>query len=186
VADPTAFQLRLMALLAKLPNQHGSTSELAVRLGTSRVAVVSACRSLERAGWALTFRSGSDRWAAQMWAPTAAWRARGVALPAPDLAALLREAADRIVDVGGYEHRGDSIEDVWTQEHDEPYNDLADRLRAAAGVAPCDLCAKGFPVENGQHHGTQALGMIPATPCTAGVVGLDGKTFPPNTPAPTD
>jgi hypothetical protein len=40
---------------------------------------------------------------------------------------------------------------------------------AIDGVKACDLCAKGFPVENGQHHGTQALGMIPATPCTAGV-----------------
>ena len=30
---------------------------------------------------------------------------------------------------------------------------------------PCHLCDKGFPVENGEHYGTQSLGMIPTTPC---------------------
>jgi hypothetical protein len=39
------------------------------------------------------------------------------------------------------------------------------------GVSACELCVKGFPVENGQHYGTQALGMIPATPCASGVKG---------------
>jgi hypothetical protein len=42
------------------------------------------------------------------------------------------------------------------------------------GVSACELCVKGFPVENGQHYGTQALGMIQATPCTAGVTTCGG------------
>jgi hypothetical protein len=36
---------------------------------------------------------------------------------------------------------------------------------------PCRLCQRGFPLVPGTrvHHGTQALGMIPDTPCTVSV-----------------
>lgn len=34
-----------------------------------------------------------------------------------------------------------------------------------ANPAPCHLCEKGFPVEGGEHYGTQALGMIAPTAC---------------------
>lgn len=31
----------------------------------------------------------------------------------------------------------------------------------------CQLCVTGFPIEDGYHYGTQALGMIPSTRCKA-------------------
>jgi len=43
------------------------------------------------------------------------------------------------------------------------------RPQTPDGVNACDLCAKGFPLKDGQHYGTQALGMIPETPCARGV-----------------
>lgn len=48
-------------------NGHMSTTELAWRNKTSRLAVWSAMRSLEAQGRAGYFRSGNDRWAASMW-----------------------------------------------------------------------------------------------------------------------
>lgn len=29
----------------------------------------------------------------------------------------------------------------------------------------CPHCDAGFPIANGNHYGTQSLGMIPSTPC---------------------
>lgn len=60
----------------------------------------------------------------------------GVPGTAPDLAALLREAAERLQEVGQWDHRGDSVEDAFTEQGGEPYGALIDRLRAATpGVA---------------------------------------------------
>lgn len=45
------------------------------------------------------------------------------------------------------------------------------RIGVALSLLPlqpaCLLCEKGFPVENGEHYGTQSAGMIPTTKCTA-------------------
>jgi biotin operon repressor len=61
------FQARLLAQLAKRPNSIESTAVLAVLLGTSRLAVVSAARSLERKGRLVSFRSDGSQWASLMW-----------------------------------------------------------------------------------------------------------------------
>lgn len=58
--------------LAKLILKHGlngslSTTELACRAKTSRLAVWSAMRSLAAKNLAGCFRTGDDRWAASMW-----------------------------------------------------------------------------------------------------------------------
>lgn len=37
----------------------------------------------------------------------------------------------------------------------------------APGVEVCPECEKGFPIEEGEHYGTQSLGMIPTTRCRA-------------------
>ena len=39
----------------------------------------------------------------------------------------------------------------------------------------CGLCDQGFPKEDGIHHGSQSLGMIPPTACAAhGLPGTEG------------
>jgi DNA-binding MarR family transcriptional regulator len=63
----TAFQERMIEVIDKRPNRMASTSELAERLRTSRLAVTSAGRSLEAAGHVVSFRSGRDQWAVLMW-----------------------------------------------------------------------------------------------------------------------
>lgn len=65
---PTAFQERLLARLARCANGAESTTYLAAKLGTSRVAVVSAARALERAGLVVSFRSDDSPWASLRWA----------------------------------------------------------------------------------------------------------------------
>lgn len=64
----TEFQAKLLARLARCANSIESTTELANKLNTSRVAVVSAGRALERAGMVCSFRSDKSEWAALMWA----------------------------------------------------------------------------------------------------------------------
>lgn len=64
---PSVFQVRCIALLAAAPSSV-STNDLAHRLKTSRVAVVSALRSLERHGLAGSHRCPpNDQWAALFW-----------------------------------------------------------------------------------------------------------------------
>lgn len=64
---PTAFQVRCIVLLT-VARGSVSTSDIAHRLKTSRVAVVSAMRSLERHGLAGSHRSPpNDQWAALFW-----------------------------------------------------------------------------------------------------------------------
>lgn len=64
----TEFQQRFLECLARYPNGQASTTQLANRLCTSRVAVVSAGRALERAGRVLAYRSDDSRWASLNWA----------------------------------------------------------------------------------------------------------------------
>jgi hypothetical protein len=64
----TPMQTKLVATLNKIAlNGSMSTTELAWRNKTSRLAVWSAMRSLEAQGRAGYFRSGDDQWAASMW-----------------------------------------------------------------------------------------------------------------------
>ena len=63
----TEFQERCIAALKKSSNSV-STNDLAARLRTSRVAVVSAMRALERKGLAGSHRwPPHDQWAALYW-----------------------------------------------------------------------------------------------------------------------
>lgn len=64
----TDFQHRLLERLARCANGIESTTMLAAKLGTSRPAVVSAARALERKGLVCSFRSDDSQWAALMWA----------------------------------------------------------------------------------------------------------------------
>ncbi len=70
MAELTAFQAQLIAVLRKCANTTEGTTYLAVRLRTSRPAVVSAGRALERQGLLCSFRSDNSQWAALKWALT--------------------------------------------------------------------------------------------------------------------
>lgn len=63
----TPFQERMLAALQKAPNGQASTQTLATRLGSSRVAVASAGRSLERKGRVVTILSDGSMWAVRIW-----------------------------------------------------------------------------------------------------------------------
>jgi biotin operon repressor len=67
-SEITEFQTRFLAKLEKCANGIESTTYLADKLGTSRVAVVSAGRALERAGLVMSFRSDNSQWASLKWA----------------------------------------------------------------------------------------------------------------------
>ena len=56
-----------MAALEASRNRQASTTDLAYRLKTSRLAVVSGMRALQRAGRVVAFRNGRDQWAALTW-----------------------------------------------------------------------------------------------------------------------
>jgi hypothetical protein len=58
--------------------------------------------------------------------------------------------------------------------HNHRHETFPDGSVRCIEVNACDLCEKGFPVEAGQHYGTQALGMIPTTPCTSKEAGKHG------------
>lgn len=58
----------MLERLKKCPNSMESTTYLAAKLKTSRVAVVSAGRALERAGLVCSFRSDNSEWASLKWA----------------------------------------------------------------------------------------------------------------------
>ncbi|WP_096507960.1 HTH domain-containing protein [Burkholderia sp. IDO3] len=60
------FQERCIEVLSDATTSV-STADLAVRLNTSRVAIVSAMRSLERKGLAGSHRWPNDQWAALYW-----------------------------------------------------------------------------------------------------------------------
>lgn len=62
----SAFQELCMEVLRDSPTSV-STADIANRLKTSRVAVVSAIRSLERKGLARSHRWPNDQWAALYW-----------------------------------------------------------------------------------------------------------------------
>jgi hypothetical protein len=64
----TEFQTKMLNRLAKCRNGIESTTVLASKLGTSRLAIVSAGRALERSGAVSAFRSDNSQWAALMWA----------------------------------------------------------------------------------------------------------------------
>jgi len=64
----TNFQARFLGRLALCANGIESTTVLAWKLGTSRPAVVSAGRALERQGLVCSFRSDDSQWAALIWA----------------------------------------------------------------------------------------------------------------------
>lgn len=64
----TEFQTRMLERLKSCPNGMENTTYLAAVLKTSRVAVVSAGRALERAGLVCSFRSDNTQWAALKWA----------------------------------------------------------------------------------------------------------------------
>lgn len=66
----TEFQARMLDRLKRCPNGIESTTYLAAGLKTSRVAVVSAGRALERAGLVCSLRSDDSQWAALKWAVT--------------------------------------------------------------------------------------------------------------------
>lgn len=57
-ADLTESQKRFVAALKQCSNSMESTTYLAARMKTSRVAVVAIGRALERKGLAVSFRSG--------------------------------------------------------------------------------------------------------------------------------
>jgi hypothetical protein len=64
----TEFQQRCIDKIKPAPNASDSTASLAVRLKTSRVAVVSAMRALERKGLAVSYRwPPNDQWASLYW-----------------------------------------------------------------------------------------------------------------------
>lgn len=65
----TAMQTKLVETLNGKYALNGSmsTTDLAWRNNTSRLAVWAAMRSLEAQGRAGYFRSGNDRWSASMW-----------------------------------------------------------------------------------------------------------------------
>ena len=86
----TEFQTKFLGALSKMPNRQGSTAELATRLRTSRVAVVSSGRALERAGRAVSWRHGDDQWAVLMWAA----RTVGVQVVPAGRKRLCRDCAD--------------------------------------------------------------------------------------------
>ena len=65
----TPFQTLLVELIRKRAlNGSISTTELADRAKSNRLAVWSSMRSLEAKGLACYWRHGNDRWAASMWA----------------------------------------------------------------------------------------------------------------------
>jgi len=66
--DLTEAQARFVAVLKVCPNSMESTTYLAARMKTSRVAVVAIGRALERKGLAASFRSDDSQWAALKWA----------------------------------------------------------------------------------------------------------------------
>lgn len=70
MAELTPFQLKLIAALRRCANSTESTTHLAARLKTSRPAVASAGRALERKGLLCSFRSDNSQWAVLKWALT--------------------------------------------------------------------------------------------------------------------
>lgn len=70
LAELSPFQAQLIAALRKCANSTESTTRLAARLNSSRPAVVSAGRALERKGLLCSFRSDNSQWAALKWALT--------------------------------------------------------------------------------------------------------------------
>lgn len=70
MTDLTEFQTRLIETLGKCANSIESTTELAARLKSNRLAVVSAGRALERKGLVCSFRSDNSQWAVLKWALT--------------------------------------------------------------------------------------------------------------------
>lgn len=67
-SDCTDFQKKMLAVLGRRVNSTESTTCLAHFLKSSRLAVVSAGRALERKGLVCSFRSDNSQWAALMWA----------------------------------------------------------------------------------------------------------------------
>ncbi|MFM0608733.1 MarR family transcriptional regulator [Paraburkholderia sediminicola] len=66
--DVSEFQQRCIDTIRKHPQSSVSTNELADRLRTSRVAVTSAMRALERKGLAGSLRwPHNDQWASLYW-----------------------------------------------------------------------------------------------------------------------
>lgn len=63
----TEFQKQVCEKIRTGLNGQCSTTRLAERLKTSRLAISSACRSLEKQGVVGYFRDGRDQWAAQVW-----------------------------------------------------------------------------------------------------------------------
>lgn len=64
------------------------------------------------------------------------------------------------------------IESLWRATRAKVRQELAQaRLggsiheRAGVTIDFCALCERGFPLEDGEHYGTQSLGMIPTTRC---------------------
>ena len=66
--DLTESQDRFIAALKRCPNSMESTTCLAARMKTSRVAVVAIGRALERKGFVASFRSDDSQWAGLKWA----------------------------------------------------------------------------------------------------------------------
>lgn len=63
----TKFQLRFLERLKRCRGEIESTTNLANKLGTSRVAVAAAGYALERAGHIWSMRSDDSEHAALMW-----------------------------------------------------------------------------------------------------------------------
>ena len=76
MAEPSEFQRRALDTLMAGCHNAMSLTDLAVRLRSNRLAVHSAVRSLERNGWAVSFRSDRSQWAVLLVAPSHAWRTR--------------------------------------------------------------------------------------------------------------
>jgi hypothetical protein len=62
------FQQKMVSLLERFPNSSASTTELAARLKSSRLAVVSAGKALARKGRVCSFRRGDGQWSVLTWA----------------------------------------------------------------------------------------------------------------------
>lgn len=76
MAEPTAFQCKVLDALMKGLNQICNLDEIAHRIKSNRLAVHSAVRSLESKGLVVTFRSDQSQWAVLKVAPTNEWKKR--------------------------------------------------------------------------------------------------------------
>ena len=127
------------------------------------------------------------------WSPEAVAAAANPPPVAP-LQARLTELEQRLARVAELAHDRDDDTHEWRSRRLGQCAGLAWSALAVAPVAPpselepktpCGYCEKGFPIKDGVHYGTQALGMIPAqrcmaetaAECAANLRGMLARTF---------